>query len=111
MRITAARGTARSAAGHTNCDGGYCQGIKPGELNSPDFHEIAIIPQSPAAIVTTVALLTGRVYQDGLGGLRAVLFNFWRVSRPYPRSLRSLSFPARSEPAIASGITFNCGKL
>src|ERR1700687_4245 len=44
------------------------------ESNSPDFHEIAILLQSPAPMVMAVALLTGRVYQDGLGGLRAVLF-------------------------------------
>jgi hypothetical protein len=43
-------------------------------VNSYDFHEIAILPQSCAAIVMPVALLTGRVYEDGLGGLRAVLF-------------------------------------
>src|SRR5208282_2565768 len=46
--------------------------------NSSDFHRIAIFLQSLAAIVITVALLTGRVYQDGLGGLRAVLFWFWK---------------------------------
>jgi hypothetical protein len=48
------------------------------ESNSSDFHKIAIFLQSREAIVTPVALLTGRVYQDGLGGLRAVLFIFGR---------------------------------
>jgi hypothetical protein len=33
-----------------------------------------MFPQLLAAILTIVTLLTGRVYQDGLGGLRAVLF-------------------------------------
>ncbi len=44
------------------------------ESNSSDVYKIAIFPQSSLAIVRLVALLTGRVYQDGLGGLRAVLF-------------------------------------
>jgi hypothetical protein len=42
-----------------------------------------------------VALLTGRVYQDGLGGLRAVLFIF-TGNRRHPVSdepdMRSLSY-------------------
>jgi hypothetical protein len=46
------------------------------ESNSSDFHKIATFLQSVAAILMPVALLTGRVYQDGLGGLRAVLFIF-----------------------------------
>src|SRR6202047_3030462 len=46
------------------------------ESNSSDFHKIAIFLQSVAVILMPVALLTGRVYQDGLGGLRAVLFIF-----------------------------------
>src|ERR1039458_5161646 len=49
--------------------------------NSSDFHKIAMFLQSLAAILTRVALLTGRVYQDGLGGLRAVLFSSWKALR------------------------------
>src|SRR6266481_8581952 len=56
---------------------GACQ-AKP---NSWDFYRVAIFLQSSAAILTSVALLTGRVYQDGLGGLRAVLFSCWKVLR------------------------------
>src|SRR5271166_4576714 len=70
-------------------------------LNSLDFHKIATFLQSLAAILIAVALLTGRVYQDGLGGLRAVLFhscNFLRQqSLPfyflYPEKLRQKMGP------------------
>jgi hypothetical protein len=44
--------------------------------NSLEFHNIEILLQPIASTLNTVALLTGRVYQDGLGGLRAVLFHF-----------------------------------
>lgn len=37
--------------------------------------------QPLAPIVIPVALLTGRVYRDGLGGLQAVLFYFCRPFR------------------------------
>ena len=56
------------------------------ESNSSDFHKIAIFLQSVVAILMAVALLTGRVYQDGLGGLRAVLF--YCCQRSSPPSLR-----------------------
>ena len=36
-----------------------------------------------------VALLTGRVYQDGLGGLRAVLFIFGNVLSAPGRGIKS----------------------
>jgi hypothetical protein len=56
--------------------------------NSSDFHKIAIIPQPLTAILVAVALLTGRVYWDGLGGLRAVLFSFPKF-RPWLLQIRS----------------------
>jgi hypothetical protein len=59
------------------------------ESNSSDFHEIAIFLQSPAAILMPVALLTGKVYQDGLGGLQAVLFYHWKVLEGQSQSLPS----------------------
>src|ERR1700686_3538734 len=65
------------------------------EPNSSDFHKIAIFLQSVAAMLVPVALLTGRVYQDGLGGLRAVLFIFCQRSSPpslsHESDMRSLS--------------------
>jgi hypothetical protein len=52
------------------------RGAVAATLNSSDFHKTAIFLQSLEVTLQTVALLTGRVYQDGLGGLRAVLFSF-----------------------------------
>jgi len=69
--------------------------------NSPYFHEIAILLQSRAAIVGSFALLTGRVFEDGLGGLRAVLL-FFRLSAPGSRfPALGFRFTALRLPALA----------
>ena len=44
------------------------------ERNLPDFHGTATLAQRPGDTLSSVALLTGRDHEDGLGGLRAVLF-------------------------------------
>jgi hypothetical protein len=44
------------------------------ERNLPDFHGTATLAQRPGDTLGSVALLTGRDHEDGLGGLRAVLF-------------------------------------
>jgi hypothetical protein len=66
------------------------------ESNSSDFHKIAIFLQSVAAILMPVALLTGRVYQDGLGGLRAVLFIFARLVATWSQARVRLGQPLRA---------------
>jgi hypothetical protein len=48
--------------------------------NSSNVYEVATFAKHEKAMFTAVALLTGRVYQDGLGGLRAVLFLFCATS-------------------------------
>jgi hypothetical protein len=48
--------------------------------NSSNVYEVATFAKHEKAMFTAVALLTGRVYQDGLGGLRAVLFLFCAIS-------------------------------
>src|SRR5580658_4030871 len=58
----------------------YAMGRHAASWNSSEFHEIAIFPQPRTANLMTVTLLTGRVYGDGLGGLRAVLFIFGQPS-------------------------------
>jgi len=49
-----------------------------------------------------VALLTGRVYQDGLGGLRAVLFwfleGFFGTDPRHKSDMRSFSYACFSIP-------------
>ena len=74
------------------------------ESNSSDFHKIAIFLQSVAAILMPVALLTGRVYQDGLGGLRAVLFYFCQRSSPpsLESDMHSLSYVISTARLITS---------
>src|SRR5450756_1503855 len=81
INITAAPRWSAAQSITPTCDPGYrgftpkgLPGPREAESNSSDFHETAILLQSLAAILMAVALLTGRVYQDGLGGLRAVLF-------------------------------------
>ena len=70
------------------------------ESNSSDFHKIATFLQSVAPILMPVALLTGRVYQDGLGGLRAVLFYYWKALRHQSKALHPQKTETRTRSAV-----------
>ena len=68
----------------------YAMGATCGaSWNSSEFHEIAIFPQPRTASLMAVTLLTGRVYGDGLGGLRAVLFILGGILRQEKQVLHS----------------------
>src|ERR1700683_1492579 len=67
----------------------YAMGRHAASWNSSEFHEIAIFPQPRTASLMAVTLLTGRVYGDGLGGLRAVLFILGSILRQEKQVLHS----------------------